>query len=127
LDSFSLRTGFLKGKREIFPLPMGMTKSHLSGLRMEETTQEGRTVEILSPQQWIPRRRGIPRNNKEVVETKLSDESREQLIVEKLLMHIVRLEPLDASGSNYQETTQQMKQEKISIIELYQQNMKLRQ
>jgi hypothetical protein len=126
-DSFSLRTGFPKGEREIFPSPTGMTKSHLSGLGMEETTQEGRTVETLSPQQWIPQRRGRPRKNKEVVETKLSDESRAQSIVEKLLMRIVRLEPLDASGSNYQETTQQLKQAKLSIIELYHENRKLRQ
>jgi hypothetical protein len=98
-------------------------------------------VETLSPQQRIPQRRGRPRKNKEAVETKLSDEPRAQSITEKLLMRVIRLEPLegtsresrsrtrrmDASGSNDQETTQQLKQAKLSIAKLYQENRKLRQ
>jgi hypothetical protein len=65
------------------------------------------------------------------VETKLSDEPRARSIVEKLVMHVVLLEPLegisrgsrmrrmDALGSNDQDTTHQLKQEKLAIIELY--------
>jgi hypothetical protein len=140
-DSFSLRTGIPKGEREIFPSPTGTTTSHRSGLGKEETAQEGRMVEALSPQQRIPQRRGRPRKNKEVVETKLSDEPHARSIAEKLLMRVVRLEPLegtsresrsrtrrmDASGSNDQETAQQLKQAKLAIVELYQENRELRQ
>jgi hypothetical protein len=99
---------------------MGTITSHHSGLGMEETAQEGRMVETLSPQQQIPRRRGRPRKNKEAVESKLSYEPHAQSIGEKLLMHVVLLEPLectsqesrrrmrrmDALGSNDQEIAQ---------------------
>jgi hypothetical protein len=75
-DSFSLTTGIPKDKREIFPLPTGKTTSHRAELGVEGTAQEGRTVEVLSPQQQIPQRRGRPRKNKEVGETQISDEPR---------------------------------------------------
>jgi hypothetical protein len=98
-------------------------------------------METLSPQQRIPRRRGRPRKNKEFVETKLLDELRARSIAEKLLMCIVlretlegtsqesrsRMRRMDALSSNDQETTQQLKQAKLSITELYQENRELRQ
>jgi hypothetical protein len=140
-DSFSLTTGIPKDKKGIFPLPTGTTTSHRTELGVEGTAQEGRTVEALSPQQQIPQRRGRPRKNKEAGETRISDEPRTRPIVEQLLMRVVRLEPLegtsresgrrmrrmDVHGSNDQETSQQLKQAKLAIVELYQENRELRQ
>jgi hypothetical protein len=70
-DSFFLITGIPKDEREIFPSPAGTTTSHHAGLGKEETMQEGRKVDALSPQQWIPQRRGRTRKNKEFVETQI--------------------------------------------------------
>jgi hypothetical protein len=94
----------------------------------------------LSPQKWIPRIRGRLRKNKEARETQISDEPRTRPIAEKLLMRVIGLEPLegtsresgrkmrrmDATGSNYQETYEHLKQEKLAIAELYQENRELR-
>jgi hypothetical protein len=140
-DSFSLTTGVPKDKKGVFPSPMGTTTSHHAKFGVEGTAQEGRTTEAPFPQQHIPQRRGRPRKNKEAEEIQISDEPCARPIVEQLLMHVVHLEPLegtsresgrrmrrmDAIGSNDQETTQQLKQVKLAIAELYQENRELRQ
>jgi hypothetical protein len=68
-DSFSFIAGTPKDKRGIFPSPTEMTTSHGAEPGKKETAQERRIEEDFSPQYWIPRRRGRPRKNKEVVET----------------------------------------------------------
>jgi hypothetical protein len=55
-------------------------------------------MESLSPQHGIPWRRCIPRKNKEFGETRSSDEPRTRSIDEKLLMRVVRLEPLEGTS-----------------------------
>jgi hypothetical protein len=61
-------------------------------------------------------------------------------VVEELLMHAIQLEPaggssregrrrtrkIDITGTNDQEPSQQLKQAKLAIAELYQENMELR-
>jgi hypothetical protein len=42
-----------------------MTSDHAE-LRVEGTAQEGRIVESLSPQQWIPQRRDRPRKKRKL-------------------------------------------------------------
>jgi hypothetical protein len=88
----------------------------------------------------MPRRRGRPRKNKEVVEARFSEESRARSVAEKLLMHAIRLEPAGGSSRedrsrtrkeditevNDLEPSQQLKQAKLAIAELYQENMELR-
>jgi hypothetical protein len=88
-DSFSLTTGIPKDKRGFFLYPRERHITPCTELGVEGTAQEGRIVEALSPQQHIPRRRGRPRKNKEVGETRISDEPRARSIVEQLLMRII--------------------------------------
>lgn len=85
-------------------------------------------------------RRGRPRKNKEYVEARFSEESRARSVVEELLMHAIHLEPaggsscegksrtreIDIKEMNDQEPSQQLKQAKLAIGELYQENMELR-
>jgi hypothetical protein len=88
----------------------------------------------------MPQRRGRPRKNKEVVEARFSEESLARSKAEELLMRAIRLEPaggsshedrrrtrkVDITGVNDQEPSQQLKQAKLAITELYQENMELR-
>jgi hypothetical protein len=115
--------------------------SHRAEPGMEEPEQKGKTLEALSPQQQISRRRGRPKKNKEVGETRTPDKPHARSVAEKLLMCVVRLEPveatsqesrsrmrgMDVAGTNDQELSQQLKQAKLAIVELYQENRELRQ
>jgi hypothetical protein len=140
-DSFSLTTGIPKDTKGVFPLPAETMISHHAEPGVEGPAQEGNILEALSPQQQIPQRRGRPKKNKEVGETRIPDEPRRRSVAEKLLMRIVRLEPvegtsresgrrmrrMDVTGTNDQDPSQQLKQVKLAIVELYQENRELRQ
>jgi hypothetical protein len=98
-------------------------------------------LEAPSPQQSIPQRRGRPRKNKEIGETQDLRETRAKSVVEELLMHTIRLEPVEGpsretcdrrrrkytEGMDICEPSQQLKKEKIAIAELYQENRELTQ
>jgi hypothetical protein len=115
--------------------------SHHSEPGVEEVAQEGKTLEALSPQQQIPQRRGRPRKNKEAGETQVPNKPRAKSVVEELLMHVIRLEPVegtsrgsgrrtrrtDVMGTNVREPSQQLKQAQLAVAELYQENRELRQ
>jgi hypothetical protein len=134
-------TCITKDTKGVSPLHVGTTTSYRAEPRMEGPAQEGRIVEAMSLQQKIPQRRGGPKKNKEVGETRIPDEPRARSVAEKLLMRIVLLEPLegtsresrsttrwlDVVGTNDQENFQQLKQAKLPIVELYQENRDLRQ
>jgi hypothetical protein len=88
----------------------------------------------------MPRRRGRPRKNKEIMKARIAEEPRVGLIAEELLRRAIRLEPagksshedrnrtrrVDVAGENEQAPSQQLKQAKLAIAELYQENMELR-
>jgi hypothetical protein len=88
----------------------------------------------------MPRRRGRPRKNKETMEARVLEEPRARSVAEELLMRAIWLEPAggssrenrsrtrreDITGVNDQEPSQQLKQAKLAITELYQENMELR-
>jgi hypothetical protein len=107
---------------------------------MEGFAQEGKIVRDPSPEQQIPQKMGRPRNNQGIMEALISEEQHIILIVEELLRCAIQLEPVggwshkdrirtrreDITGENDQVPTQQLKQAKLAIIELYQENMELR-
>jgi hypothetical protein len=127
-------------QREDSHLRVEMMISHRAKAEVEEVVSEGRTLEDMPPQQQIPQRRGRPRKNKEAGETQVPSEPCARSVVEELLMHAIRLEPVegtsqesgsrmrrtDAMGTNVRESTQQLKQAQLAIVELYQENRELR-
>jgi hypothetical protein len=74
-ESFSPAAGIPKDVKGVIPLPTEKTRSNHAEPEAEGFAQEGKTVEAPSPQQQMPRRRGRPRKNKEVVEARFSEES----------------------------------------------------
>jgi hypothetical protein len=97
-------------------------------------------VEVSSPQNPVPWKRGRPTNNKEPGEAQYSNEPRAQLVVDKLLMHVVWIKPVEGSSQeicdrrrrtgtesmDVRESSQQLNREQLAIAELYQENRKLR-
>jgi hypothetical protein len=67
-DSFLLTISIPRDPKGDSPLPTGKVTSH----HAEE--EEGKTLEALSPQQSIPRKRGRPRKNKETGESQAPSE-----------------------------------------------------
>jgi hypothetical protein len=122
------------------PLPTGETTSRSAEARIEGAAGKGKTVEGSSPQQPVPRKRGRPRKNKNVEEAQAPNEPRTQSVAEKLLMCVVRLEPIEGSSwescerwrrlgtesMDVRESSQQLKQVQLAIFELYQENRELR-
>jgi hypothetical protein len=76
--------------------------------KVEEVTLGGRMLEAMPPQQQIPQRRGRPRKNKEACENQILIESCARSVAEALLMHDIRLEPIEntsrGSGSGTRRT-----------------------
>jgi hypothetical protein len=140
-DSFLLTVGIPKDPKGDFPLPTERVTSHRAEAEAGRVAEEGKTLEALSPQQSIPQRRGRPRKNKEVGETQVPSEPRTKSVAEELLMHAIRLEPVegtsqeswgrrrrtDTEGTDVHEPSQQLKQAQLAIAELYQENRELRQ
>jgi hypothetical protein len=115
--------------------------SHRVEPEVERPAQEGRILEDLYPRQKIPWRRGRPMNNKEARETRVLNESRSRSVVEKLLMRVVRMKPVEGTsqesgsrmrrmnfmGTNDQDPSHKLKQAILAIAEFYQENRELRQ
>jgi hypothetical protein len=111
------------------PLPTGETTSRSAEAGIEGAAGKGKTVEGSSPQQPVPRKRGRPRKNKEPGEAQAPNEPRAQSVAEKLLMHVVRLEPVEGSSReicdrrrrsgtesmDVREPSQQLKQAQLAI------------
>jgi hypothetical protein len=70
-DLFLLTEGIPKDPKGYFSLPVERVISHHAEARVEEASDEGKTLEALSPQQKISRRRGRPRKNKEAGESRV--------------------------------------------------------
>jgi hypothetical protein len=60
--------------------------------------EEGKILEALFPQKLIPQRRGRPRKNKETEEAQVPSKPRVNLATEELIMHVIRLEPIEGSS-----------------------------
>jgi hypothetical protein len=97
-DSFFLVVGIPKDQKGDFPLPAEAIKSHRAKAGVKEVAQEGRTLESMSPQQQMPQRRGKPRKNKEVGETRVPIESCARSAVEELLMRVIQMEPVEGTS-----------------------------
>jgi hypothetical protein len=140
-DSFLLTAGIPKDPKGDFPLPAERVISHRAEAGVEEAAQEGKTLEALSPQQQIPRRRGRPRKNKEAGETRVPSEPRAKSGRKNYLctpfgwnLSKVQVEKAGAEGggqmsegTDVREPSQQLKQAQLAIAELYQENRELRQ
>jgi len=59
---------------------------------------KGKTVEGLSPQQPVPQKRSRPMKNMKLGEAQAPNEPHAQSVVEKLIMHIILLEPVKGSS-----------------------------
>jgi hypothetical protein len=139
-DSFSSATDIPKDVKENILLLAEKTISNHETFEVEKFAQEGKTVGPPSSQQKIPQRRGRLRKNKEIVKSRITEESRIRSIVEELLRCAIRLEHIgdlsqknknrerraDVIGENEKAPSQQLKQSKLAIAELYQENMELR-
>ena len=79
------------------PLPMGETTSRNTEEGIGGAAGKGKIVEGSSPQQPVPKKRGGPRMIKNPDETQAQNEPCAQSIVEKLLMCIVQIEPVDGT------------------------------
>jgi hypothetical protein len=122
-ESFSPIASIPKGVKGVIPLPTETIRSNRMEPEAERLVQGGKTVEVSSPQQKIPQRRGRPRKNKEVEEAQVSEEPHARSVAEELLMRAIRLEPargssresrrrtrkMDITGANDQEPSQQLK------------------
>jgi hypothetical protein len=118
-DSFSPAAGIPKDVKGTILLPTEKTRSNRGKYEMEGFTQEGKTVRAPSPQQQMPRRRGRPRKNQEIMEARISEEPCIRLIAEELLRRAIRLEP--AGGSSQKtgaEQGEKISQEKMSKCHL---------
>jgi hypothetical protein len=121
-------------------LPTEKTRSNRAESEVEGFAQEGKIVGAPSPQQKMPRRRGRPRKNQEIMEARVAEEPCVRSVTEELLKCAIWIEPAggssredrsrtrkeDIMGENEQEPSQQLKQSKLAITELYQENMELR-
>jgi hypothetical protein len=65
---------------------------------MEEVVQEKKTLEAMSSQKQIPRRRGKPRKNKEARETQVPNKPHAKSVAKELLMHAIQLEPVEGTS-----------------------------
>jgi hypothetical protein len=107
---------------------------------LEEATQKERMSEALAPQQQIPRRRGRPKKSKEVGDTLAPSEPHARSTAEELLMRAIRIEPVEGTsqeiwnitrrinieGVDVPESSQQLKQSQLAIVEIYEENRELR-
>jgi hypothetical protein len=97
-DLFLLTTVIPKDPKGLSPLPAEMMISRSTKPGMEGLAQEGRTLDSLSPQQEIPRRRGRPRKNNEARETRVPNEPHARSVAKELLMHAIRLEHVEGTS-----------------------------
>jgi hypothetical protein len=107
-DSFLISVDIPRDPKGDFPLPTGETTFRSAGARMEEAAGKGKIIEDSSSQQPVPRKRGRPRLIKKPEETQAPNEPHTQSVAEKLLMRVVRLEPVEGSSQGISE-----RQEKV--------------
>jgi hypothetical protein len=82
----------------VIPLPTEKTRSNHMEPIAEGFAQEGKTIESLSPQQKMPRRRGRPRKNKKVVEARFPEIPLARSKAEELLMHAIWIDLVGGSS-----------------------------
>jgi hypothetical protein len=133
LDSFFLSSNIPRDPKGYPPLPTGEASSHSVKEKIEGVVEKGKTMEFSSPQQPMPQKRGRPRKNREPGEAQDPKKPRAKLVFERLIMCVVWLEPFESSrreicdkqrrsgteSMDVHEPSQQLKQEKLSIVELY--------
>jgi hypothetical protein len=139
-NSFSPATTIPKDVEGTILSPAEKTRSSHGTTEAEKFIQEREMERAPSSQQQLPRRRGRPRKNEEIMKAQIAEEPCVRLIAEELLRRAIRLEPagkssheggnrarkVDAMGENEEAPSQQLKQEKMAIVELYQENRELR-
>jgi hypothetical protein len=102
-DSFLISVNIPMDPKGDFPLPMGETTFHSAGEGMEEVVRKGKVIEDLSSQHPVPEKRGRSRLIKKPKETQAPNEPCTQSASEKLLLHVVHLEPLEGSSRGINE------------------------
>jgi hypothetical protein len=95
---FLLATGIPKDTKEYFPLPTERVTSCHAEAEAGRDVEKGRTLESLSPQKPIPRKRGRPRKNKKIEETRILSKPRVKLVVEESLMRDIHMEPIEGTS-----------------------------
>jgi hypothetical protein len=139
-DSFLISTDIPRDPKGDFPLYARKTTLHRAGERMKEAMGKGKEIEESSSQQPTPWKIGRPKLIKKPEETQAPSEPCAQSTVEKLLVRVVRLEPVEGSSRGIserqrrsdtesmevQESSQQLKKAQLVIVELYQENRDLR-
>jgi hypothetical protein len=116
-DSFLILVNIPKGPKGDLPLPMGEKTSRSAGTRMEETIGKGKKIEGSSSQYPVPWKRGKMRLIKKPEETQAPNELHTQSIVEKLLMCVVRLEPVEVSSRGISERQRRSGNENMEVQE----------
>jgi hypothetical protein len=121
--------------------PARKVTSHYVEAEIGRDVEEGKTLEAPSPQQSIPRKRDMPRKNRETGEAQVPSELCMKITAKQLLMCSIRLEPVEGlsretydrrrrtyiEGTNICKPLQQLKQAQLAIADLYQENIELRQ
>jgi hypothetical protein len=140
-DSFMISADIPRDPKGDIPLSARETTFHSAGVRKEDVTGKGKEIEDSSSHQPTPRKRGRPRLIKKPEEIQAPSEPRTQSVAERLLMRVVRLEPVEGSSMgigermrrsgdenmNVQESSvAKLKQAQLAIAELYQENKELR-
>ena len=129
-----------KDVEETILSPTEETISSHGTTKTEKFIQEKETEKSSSSKRQLPRRRGRPRKNEEIMKVKIPKGPCVGLAAEELLGHVIRLEPVekssrkhgnrarkaDATGESEGTPSQQLKQENMAIADLYQENKELR-
>jgi hypothetical protein len=109
------------------------TRSSHKTTKTEKFILKGEMARASSSKQQIPRRRGRPRKNEEIMKAKIPEGSRVRSTAGGLLRRVTQLEPaeklsqecgirtrkVDVTGMNEESASQQLKQAKMDIAKLY--------
>jgi hypothetical protein len=139
-DAFSPAIGIPVDVKGNILLPAKNTRAIHEKYVTEGFAQEGKTSRSPSPQQKMPRQRGRPIKNQDILEAQNSEELCIRLVAEERLRCVTRLEPTgglsheDRSRTrranimeeNEQVPYHQLQQVKLAIAKIYQENMELR-
>jgi hypothetical protein len=100
-DSFFLTTGIPKDPKGDFPLLTERVISHCAKAKVERPHRRKRHWKPCPPNKIAPRR-DRPKKNKEAGETRVPSEPHAKSIAEELLMHTIRLEPVEGTNQESQ-------------------------
>jgi hypothetical protein len=117
-DSFIISFDIPKEPKGDFPLFTGETTFHSAGTRMEEAMGKGKAIEESSSQQPTPRKIDRSRLIKKPEETQDPSEPCTQSVAEKLLMHVVHLEPVEVSSRGISERRRRSVTKNVEVQEL---------